>query len=453
MGYWKNGSKEPPTEFFYLRDSNALPNAPEEVDTDDLFDDPAEVDPDNLSDDPETNAPLRSDRPDALPKDKRQQHISKEEELRLIALAQGDDPKEKQSAITALLGAHTGFLWQKVGTRKRYFSANITPEDLFHEAGMGLMHAIKKFDPGKGVRLTTYAGWWARLFIDRHILKSATTQSVATRLDPVYKKILDAYRDYMKARRREKGDEPLSSAEKQEIRDLTGKWPHEIDEIRASVYDATYSLNTPIGDKADGATFLDALTEGPFAPPDALASDLSDRRFIETLIAAADLTEREHTILFARLGIGTDDEKPATLEELGRQFDLSKERVRQITKKALEKLRRANSNGPRRNKAEIFPLETTTEKACASPPEHPATPDSDTPAPSAEQNPPEEIATTTGNPKEEGDETDMDTKRSGHLQRRKSINQNCALFQRQNGMAMNALPRARFKLYTACTRS
>lgn len=380
MDYREDASKDPPLEFLRLEDPDFL------------FDDPEKED----QEDPETDSPFLPERPGAFP-DGKKPYISKKEEYRLIAIAKGDDPEKRQIAIAALLEAHEDFLWKKVRAKRRYFSENIRPEDLLQEARMGLMRAIEKFDPERDTRLLTYAGWWVEQQIDRYTLKNTTTQSVPANLASAYREILDPYRDYMKARHREKGDEPLSGEEKQKIFDLTGKWPHEIEKLRASIYDRTYSLETPIGDGDE--TFLDTLTEGPFAPPDALASHLSDGESIETLIANAELTERERDILFARFGIGTDDENPVTLEEIRKLFNISRERVRQIEKKALEKLRRAAKTAHNTGR--------TTHPS----PKYPAAPDSDAPAPAAKQNHPEEKITTTTETESQkkGDETDMET--------------------------------------------
>lgn len=378
MDYREDASEDPPLE------------SPRLEDPDFLFDDPEK-------EDPEADAPFLPELPGAFP-DGKKPYISKEEEYRLIALAQGGDPSKKQVAIAALLKAHEAFLWKKVRAKKRYFSENIRPEDLLQEARMGLMHAIKKFDPERDTRLLTYAGWWIEQHIDRYTLKNTTTQSVATHLNPIYRKILGTYWDYMKARHRKKGDEPLSGEEKQEILALTGKWPHEIDKIKACIYNKTYSLETPIGDGNE--TFLNTLTEGPFAPPDALASHLSDKEFIETLIARAHLTERERDIILARFGIGTDDENPVPLEEIGTRLNITRERVRQIEAAAFEKLRRADKNGARSRDPNRTGFHS---------PKYPAAPDSDAPAPAEEQDYPEKITTTTEN-QEKGDETDMETR-------------------------------------------
>lgn len=323
----------------------------EEQDTDLATEDPPD-DPD-ADEEGESFGSVDEDALEEPGNDGQTQYISKEEELRLIALAQGDDPEKKKAAIAALLEAHERFCWQRVRAHRKYFSPNLTPEDLFQETQLGLMHAIEKFEPERGNRLLTYAGWWVMQTLSRYITHKGTTQSVPVNFAPSDKKILKPYHEYMKTRRKEKGDEPLSAEERQEIHALTGKWPHEIDVILARAYSSAHSLNAPIGDK-DGATFLDILTEGPFEPPDALAKRLSDRRFVERLMEKAGLNPKQKMVILARFGIGEEDGETRTLEEISKRLSVTKERIRQLESKALEKLAAAAKT------EEMGPLEMST---------------------------------------------------------------------------------------------
>lgn len=322
-------------------------------DPDDFSDDPDldSLDLDGLDldypdlDDAERGSSLRPKALTHFPRDSgKVQNISIEEERRLVILAQGADRKARHAAITALFRAHERFLWREVLARKRRMVSDADPEDLFQEACKGFMHGIEKFEPERGNRLLTYAGWWVRQNVDRYIIRNRGPQTTAFHLDLVSKEIFKAYRAYMKERHRKKGDEPLSAAERQDVFNRIGKWPHEIDEMWARTYSGAYSLDAPAWgaeNEENEETFLDLLTDSPFAAPDALARRFSDKRFIKALADEAGLKGRNLDIILARFGIGEEEEEPLTLEALGERFGLTRERVRQIETKALGKLCRA----------------------------------------------------------------------------------------------------------------
>ncbi len=319
-------------------------------DPDDFSDDPGldDSDLDGLDldysdlDDAERGSSLRPKALAHFPRDSGAvQNISIEEELRLVILAQGEDKKARHAAITALLRAHERFLWREVLAQKRRMVSDVDTEDLFQEACKGFVHGIKKFEPERGLRLLTYAGWWVRQTVSRYIIRNRGTQTTASHLDLVYKETFKAYRAYMKERHRKKGDEPLSAEERRDVFNRIGKWPHEIDEMWARTYGGAYSLDAPVWSEEDEETFLDLLTDGPFAAPDALARRFSDKRFIKALADEAGLKERDLGIILARFGIDETGQEERTLEVVGARLGLTKERVRQIETKALEKLRRA----------------------------------------------------------------------------------------------------------------
>jgi RNA polymerase primary sigma factor len=197
--------------------------------------------------------------------------------------------------------------------------------DLIQEGNMGLMHAIEKFNYRRGVKVLTYAVWWIRQSIIRAIADQGRTIRIPVHMTETATKVLrERHKLYQQSGRK---------PEAGEIAARTGIPIARIDQVLSMVQQPT-SLDVPIGE--DGDAMLGELIEAPDAVDPHAAAETSElQRFVAE--ALAELTPREQRILRMRFGIGGTADH--TLEEVGREFGVTRERIRQIEAKALEKLR------------------------------------------------------------------------------------------------------------------